>query len=299
MEVIADRFSLNKDKQELLWSKVSGARRVEAAVIEAPNKKHKVDLDDAALTAAEHLLTPLQSDKDDSKALDLLNRQLSESTDKMALVGLQLGLLESRLRYLRLATRRWEKLCADFVAASAAAAADTAAAAKPKGKAKKQSGGPTSAPEAICGFDVRLVTSDEDWAAFVESDKGQQLLALDEPAEGEPGSGDIGPQESYEDVLCMAPRKKCERHKGWQQVRDADFQVEYSAVVSGLSASPNTSSRLTDALVTLTGNSPRPAQSARPPPQIQDRRARGRRTLPRAVPGTSRGTLEWTGGVAR
>ncbi len=229
MKVSATKFGLSKVDPLTQWDKVSGARRIEAAVIEAPNKRPKLS---PAQPDRPAQTTP-PTDRDDSRVLALLNKELDDLTAKRAVVSLQLGLIESRTRYLRLAVRRWEKLCADCVAASAAAAAEEgAAAAKPKGKAKKPSGGPTSAPEAICGFDVRLVDSDEGWAEFVESELGQQLLALDEPNEGDTGPADVGPQESYEGVLCMVQRKKCERHKGWQQVRDADFQVESAAVVS-------------------------------------------------------------------
>ena len=246
-EVVAARLALSKVKQELFWDRVSGARRVEAAVIDAPNKRPKLGSEQPATSATSAATataalpatatsgpspTSPPNNQNDSLILTALNKELDDLTGKQSAVGLQIGMIESRMRYLRLAIRRWEKICADFVAASAAAVDESATAAKPKGKAKKPSGGPTAAPEAICGFDVRLVDSDEGWAEFVESEVGQYLLALEEPVEGDTGPVEVGPQESYEQVLCMALKKKCERHKGWQQVRDADFQVELISVVS-------------------------------------------------------------------
>ena len=52
-------------------------------------------------------------------------------------------------------------------------------------------------------------------------------------------------EEGFEmpDEVCMRPRKKCERHTGWQKVRQADFEVEKAVLVRFLLAFAGSGSR--------------------------------------------------------
>ncbi|ORY90300.1 hypothetical protein BCR35DRAFT_137418 [Leucosporidium creatinivorum] len=107
---------------------------------------------------------------------------------------------------------------------------------KNKNKAKKKGTrrvanvgtGPTNIPEAQCGLDVRLVFDSEQWEEWVRSEEGREVLAK---VDAEGGEG-IGLDEGDMERVCLMPRKKCERHTGWQKVREADFDTEKSVIVS-------------------------------------------------------------------
>lgn len=88
--------------------------------------------------------------------------------------------------------------------------------------------GPTNIPEAQCGLDVRLVFDSAQWEEWVKSEEGREVLGK---VEVEGGEGVRMDEEDMERV-CLMPRKQCDRHTGWQKVREADFDTEKSVIVS-------------------------------------------------------------------
>lgn len=175
-----------------------------------------------------------------------------------------ISMVEKRLLYLKIAIKRWEALCqatADELNSAGINVAGgggngTAIEAKPtgakrggkkKGKAGKKKGpvAATSLPEAQCGLDVRLVYDEQTWRNWVES------VSIGQDRGGEEGEEEGGKRilEAKErgddqqaldmalemlDGVCLQTRKKCERHTGWQKVREADFQVEKAVLVRSL-----------------------------------------------------------------
>jgi COMPASS component SPP1 len=160
---------------------------------------------------------------------------LTKLMTNRASVEAQLSLVMSRLRFLGITISRWERFCAAFARASGATDAGGASSRPSKRPKKSKAGGstgPTSLPDAPCGFDVRLVWDDADWQNWVESDEGRTMLTPDFSALEISGSGeDEGGIELDENVICVVTRKRCDRHAGWQKTREADFEVERAILV--------------------------------------------------------------------
>lgn len=140
-------------------------------------------------------------------------------------------MIKARLQYLRIAIRRWDQLCQLTAQGLAAEGIDDTAKASKSSKAKRKKGPSgavaTTSPNAQCGFDVRLVYESNEWAAWVAGEEGRGLLE----------SGDENAGMEVMEGVCLTPRKKCERHNGWQKVREADFEVEKAVLVSRCSCS--------------------------------------------------------------
>ncbi|GJN91918.1 hypothetical protein Rhopal_004943-T1 [Rhodotorula paludigena] len=187
-----------------------------------------------------------RQDAADARTRSRLVARLRETDERRAALRGAVGRVELRLVYLRVAVQRWEKLCADTARAlieanavapagedadeAAAAAAAAAAGNSRKGKRKGKGSGkkkgptaPTSLPEAQCGLDVRLCFSDAEWRAWCVGDEGRAIL---EAAQG--GDVDLAVEldAAQLDHVCLTTRKECNRHQGWQKVREADFALE-------------------------------------------------------------------------
>lgn len=229
IEVAATRLELSCASSglhpEAFWGAVVGARRREAVVIDSTIPT--ADLRDEAVRREEDA---------DERTLRALQDKLSDLVARRQVLEANRYLIHARLRYLRIAIRRWEALCqatADGLASELGEQHQQAQKKAATGKKKKGGGGATSLPEAQCGFDVRLVLDSEAWEAWLEGEQGRTVLGREgENGEGAGDDGDAG-LELMEHV-CLHPRKKCERHTGWQKVRQADFEVEQAVLVRPL-----------------------------------------------------------------
>ena len=135
-------------------------------------------------------------------------------------------IVSARLRYLDVCISRCERLAAAYLASNPTPST------KPK-KSKIAGGQPGGALyDAPCGFDIRLIWDNGDFATWLESDGGRRLMrqegqdnAMDEDRADEPEL------EVEEGIVCMQTRKKCDRHSGWQKTREADYEVEKTVLV--------------------------------------------------------------------
>ncbi|CUA76933.1 COMPASS component SPP1 [Rhizoctonia solani] len=73
-----------------------------------------------------------------------------------------------------------------------------------------------------CGFDMRVVMDDEDWATWLE-DVGK--WALEEGESDEANVKLLAAYEKMEGTFCTG-KKRCDRHQGWQNLKFADFSAE-------------------------------------------------------------------------
>ncbi|CAE6429152.1 unnamed protein product [Rhizoctonia solani] len=73
-----------------------------------------------------------------------------------------------------------------------------------------------------CGFDMRIVMDDEDWAAWLE---GVGKWALEEGEGDEAKAKLLATYEKMEGTFCTG-KKRCDRHQGWQNLKFADFSAE-------------------------------------------------------------------------
>ncbi|WFD41946.1 COMPASS (complex proteins associated with Set1p) component [Malassezia psittaci] len=73
-----------------------------------------------------------------------------------------------------------------------------------------------------CGFDQRLIWSDEDLWEWATSAVGRKILQEETPLDGVfIGQADAtGPQ-----VVCGDPKRRCKRHTDWSIVRGADIEI--------------------------------------------------------------------------
>jgi hypothetical protein len=219
-------------------------------------------IDETGSTALKNSTTDFQA-IEDARTLTRLESKLQETNSRRAGLSAAISMVEKRLLYLKVVIKRWERLCQATADELANAGIDVAAngnaggkaeskpagnkrGGKKKGKAGKKKGpvAATSLPEAQCGLDVRLVYDEEAWREWVD------LEMVEVPEENgesraEPGGRNIlAAQERGEDQIvlemalemlsgvCLETRKKCERHTGWQKLREADFQVEKAVLVS-------------------------------------------------------------------
>jgi hypothetical protein len=130
-----------------------------------------------------------------------------------------LELINYRLKYLKITIRRWEALCS----LTAQELGDETG--KKSKSSSKRAKSTTAAKNATaqCGFDARLVYESDEWEAWLASEEGQAAVVVG--LDGEEGMEII-------EGICLSTKKKCERHGGWQKVREADFEVEKAVLVS-------------------------------------------------------------------
>lgn len=152
-----------------------------------------------------------------------LEKKLEEIVTRTGIIEGNLFLTRARTRYLRLVIKRWEILCqatVDGIASEGIGGTDSKS--KPKGKGGVPLAA-TSSQHALCGFDVRLCSDEQEWSTWIQSEEGRAVLGAEEDEEGEIGM--------EEDIVCLRPKKRCDRHTGWQKVREADFEVERTVLV--------------------------------------------------------------------
>lgn len=182
-----------------------------------------------------------RQDASDAQVRAQLVAKLGETASRRAALEATIELVDKRLRYLTIAVKRWEALCQATADEMASAGIDLSAATpmstqggksrKDRRRAGGKKKGPvaaTSLPDAQCGLDVRLVYDDAAWRDFVTSPFGTELLEAHARGEAEKvlemALGDL-------EGVCLETRKRCERHAGWQKVREADFAVEKAVLV--------------------------------------------------------------------
>ncbi|GAA5923720.1 SPP1 family PHD finger domain-containing protein [Sporobolomyces koalae] len=250
ISVVSARLELlklsNGTNPSTFWSRVEGARRKEAQVADAATQPHRTEF---STTTTDEF-----QDAEDARTLSTLETKLVETNSRRAGLTASIEMVEKRLEYLQIAIRRWEALCQATADELASAGIDqggpsngndveetkptTKSRGKKRNRTKKK--GPvaaTSRPEAQCGLDVRLVYDDETWKHWVESTApGPDKGGLEGEEEG--GHAILAARERGDDQtvlemalemlsgVCLETRKKCERHTGWQKLRQADFQVE-------------------------------------------------------------------------
>lgn len=238
--VAAARLSLYEADSEVepisFWDKVRAATRREA------------DTTAAVPGAGDAVEGYARQDEADARLRARIVSRLADADARQVALEAAVRLVEQRLAYLRIAIRRWEALCqatADEMASAGIDLEEVAAAQNTKsgggggggrkGRGKRSGGskkkGPvaaTSLPDAQCGFDVRLVYDNEDWRATVKSAGVQAMLAAQKDGEDprllELALGDL-------DGICLETKKRCDRHTGWQKIREADFAVEKAVCV--------------------------------------------------------------------
>ncbi|GAA5879901.1 hypothetical protein JCM8547_005314 [Rhodosporidiobolus lusitaniae] len=194
-----------------------------------------------------------------SRTRGALSARLEETEERTKGLEERVRMVELRSAYLKVAVKRWEALCQATAEEMQQAGIDLAAAAaagedrRKRGGGKGRKKGPVSAtslPDAQCGLDVRLVFDDKAWSEWV----------ADEGAEG--GKAVLEAQERGEDGrvlelalemlggVCLETRKRCERHQGWQKVREADFTVEKNVLHRRLTRLTSLSASLAAQLAT-------------------------------------------------
>lgn len=204
--VVAMRMEAQEGKRginlDLLWEAVSGLEKQQATI--------------AAVDPADYHPV-FASRENDSRRIDhqmtTLRASLESNVLKQKALEKQLASIDQRLQYLHSAIRRSEELVAAHIAANPTASSKTK-------RSKTKTAAPAGAAgDAPCGFDVRLVWSDKDFDGWAETDAGRRALSLDEH--------DAGPAyEAEEGLICMLPKRKCDRHTGWQKTKEADYEVE-------------------------------------------------------------------------
>lgn len=184
-----------------------------------------------------------RQDASDAQVRAQLVAKLAEAASRRFKLEETIELVDKRLRYLTVAVKRWEALCQATADEMASAGIDLNAATpmstqggksrKDRRRAGGKKKGPvaaTSLPDAQCGLDVRLVYDDAAWRDFLASPFGTELLDAQAKGEAEKvlemALGDL-------EGVCLETRKRCERHGGWQKVREADFAVEKAVLVRG------------------------------------------------------------------
>ncbi|KAJ9118190.1 hypothetical protein QFC22_004094 [Naganishia vaughanmartiniae] len=81
-----------------------------------------------------------------------------------------------------------------------------------------------AADQRPCGFDLRLVDDDALEEVVAAGDGVDGTTAREVDADVEMRNGDQPPVDRPTTV-CLAPRKKCDRHAGWQKLRAADLDL--------------------------------------------------------------------------
>lgn len=202
VEVAAARLELSGLDPARLWDSVAGAKR----------KQVVIDGNGSSIT--------------EKRTSSELETQLVDTLAKIKALEVKGTFISSRLRYLKIAVRRWQAICH----ATAQQLAAEGLGKQTKNQKKKVGPvGAVNAPEAQCGMDSRLVYDDLEWQRWLENE-GKEVLGDSESREGS-GTPLAGLGMEIIDGVCLNLRKKCQ-HSGWQQVKEADFDVELAVVVS-------------------------------------------------------------------
>ncbi|QRV99865.1 SET domain-containing protein [Ceratobasidium sp. AG-Ba] len=119
-----------------------------------------------------------------------------------------------------------------------------------------------------CGFDIRMVMNDEDWAEWV---RGEGKWTTEEHTEGEDQKDD-DIYKINEWPICTG-KKKCDRHIGWQNLKFADFSgectVKESQLADANSRAQETRRKITE-LRRAMGSVSRPPVERITPPETED-----------------------------
>ena len=254
--VAAARLSLLEAERGVdpstFWDRVAGAQRREAEVVETSAAADDVDepaLEDlpaperAAREAELRARAWARQDAADAARRAELVKQLHANEVRRASLRDKRRLVQQRKTYLGIAVRRWEALCAatadelkrEGIDVGGVDEDEVVAERKSGGRSRKGKGGakkkgpqaPTSLPTAQCGLDVRLVLDEAAWRAWIE---GDGRLMLDAEEGGDPQTATARALDNLEGV-CLETRKRCERHAGWQKLRDLDFKLEEAVLV--------------------------------------------------------------------
>jgi hypothetical protein len=180
-----------------------------------------------------------RQDAADEGTRSSLTEKMAETEERAEGLRSAIENVEKRLVYLRkVAIKRWEALCQATADEMAAAGMDVAAAIaagsgrrRGNSKKKKTPMAATSLPDAQCGLDVRLVYDEEAWSSWVTGEEEGGGSSVLEAAER--GDDDEVKRLALETLggVCLETKKRCERHQGWQKVREADFAVQKAVLV--------------------------------------------------------------------
>ncbi|GAA5856887.1 hypothetical protein JCM9279_007590 [Rhodotorula babjevae] len=249
--VAAARLSLLEAERGVdpstFWERVAGAQRREAEVVETTKAGDDVDvpaLEDlpaperAAREAELRAKAWARQDAADAALRAELVKQLHANAARAASLRDKRRLVQQRKAYLGIAVRRWEALCTatadelkrEGIDVGGVDEDEAVAERKSGGRSRKGKGGakkkgpqaPTSLPTAQCGLDVRLVLDEAAWRAWVE---GEGRDMLDAEQGGDTQGATARALDNLEGV-CLETRKRCDRHQGWQKLRDLDFKLE-------------------------------------------------------------------------
>ncbi|GAA5930468.1 hypothetical protein JCM3775_004401 [Rhodotorula graminis] len=248
--VAAARLSLLETERGIdpstFWDRVAGAPRREAEVVEMSGAADEVDV-----PAVEDLPAPERAAREaeararawarqDAAAATLraeLVKQLHANDARRASLRDKRRLVQLRKTYLGIAVRRWEALCVATAAELKREGIDVGGVDEEEVVSERKSGGrrkgkggakkkgpqaPTSLPTAQCGLDVRLVLDEAAWRAWVEGE-GRDMLDVEQRGDTEGATARA--LDNLEGV-CLETRKRCDRHAGWQKLRDLDFKLE-------------------------------------------------------------------------
>jgi COMPASS component SPP1 len=158
-------------------------------------------------------------EKGERLRLDGLKRRLGEIGTKKAEELRKVGLIDKRLKILKVSILRWEEL---FKATMSSIRTSSEGLEQEWTSNKKSSKSKSNviASEAPCGFDRRIIMSDELFKNWIETDQGKYSMVYKE-----------GGVEGEENWICLLSKKKCVRHEGWKEIKEADWEVEKSVLV--------------------------------------------------------------------
>ncbi|KAH8924925.1 hypothetical protein BT69DRAFT_26991 [Atractiella rhizophila] len=231
-EVAALRLLESGIEPMRLWEVVKGARGTNSSV-----KREDQVMKEMGNEASRERQEETEEEADIQR-LAALRGRMTELQAKRSGIQKHVELVNARLQFLQVAIKRWDSLLRTTLEAIKAAGGvlpdieEEIELVGKKGKKSKKSGKTKKAQghakdEAPCGFDVRLVWSDKEFEAWIESEEGKQALAWRE------GITEEG-REGGEGYTCLLPKKKCTRHDGWKEIREADFEVERSILMRNL-----------------------------------------------------------------
>lgn len=241
IEMAAARLALCGIEPEFFWSSVRGARRLTSRMVR---------VDDPASVAIEQEYargpkrtrfdpeTAQLQERQDLIEIARLRERLSTFASQRRVLVDSLASVETRLQYLRFAVRRWETMCKTAAEAEDVDGENEAEAEiRRRRHQRKYGSGPMFAASAQCGFDVKLVFESEQWKAWTASDDGRRTL--DRAARAAEAERDSPEELDLLDLsaeglsgVCLRLRKQCDRHMTWPKVRQTDFELERTLIVS-------------------------------------------------------------------
>ena len=190
--------NLNIDR---LWSAVEGLRKQEAIVTNT--------IPSNMISDGVNLGMPSKKDfYDDDRELLMLQSPLDDLVIRRTKIEYSLSLVTSRSAYLAKVVQRWESLCTAHLEVNPT---------QSNKKSKSSRSGGQTLSEAPCGFDVRLVWDDKDWEAWLAGERGR-LVTMGSHLER------VDEDREEDGVICLLTRRKCDRHTGWQKMREADYE---------------------------------------------------------------------------